>query len=77
MPFSPGGGSDTGARMLAQKLAEKWGQPVVVENKAGAAGMVGADLVSRAKPDGYTLLVGNIGTQAINGRSTRRLRTTP
>ena len=77
MPFSPGGGGDTGARMLAQKLAEKWGQPVVVENKAGAAGMVGADLVSRAKPDGYTLLVGNIGTQAINGRSTRRLRTTP
>src|SRR6478736_9961614 len=66
VPFPPGGGTDTGARIVAQKLGAKWGQSVVVENRGGAAGQVGADLVSKAKPDGYTLLVGNIGTQSIN-----------
>ena len=77
VPFSPGGGSDTGARMLAQKLSEKWGQPVVVENKAGAAGMVGAEYASKAKPDGYTLLVGNIGTQSINGSLYKKMSYDP
>ncbi len=66
VPFAPGGGTDTGARILAQKLGQKWGQSVIVENRAGAAGMIGADAVAKAKPDGYTLLMGNIGTQAIN-----------
>lgn len=66
VPFSPGGGTDIGARLIAQKLTAKWGQSVVVENRAGAGGLVGADLVAKAKPDGYTLLVGNVGTQAIN-----------
>jgi tripartite-type tricarboxylate transporter receptor subunit TctC len=66
VPFPPGGGTDTGARFLAQRLAQKWGQAVIVENKPGAAGTVGADLVSKAKPDGYTLLMGNFGTQSIN-----------
>jgi tripartite-type tricarboxylate transporter receptor subunit TctC len=66
VPFPPGGGTDTGARFLSQRLSQKWGQPVVVENKPGAAGTVGADLVSKAKPDGYTLLMGNFGTQSIN-----------
>jgi tripartite-type tricarboxylate transporter receptor subunit TctC len=66
VPFPPGGGTDTGARLIAQKLAAKWGQQVVVDNKGGAAGQIGADLVAKAKPDGYTLLMGNIGTQAIN-----------
>ncbi len=66
VPFPPGGGTDTGARIVAQKLGAKWGQTVVVENKGGAAGQIGADLVAKAKPDGYTILMGNIGTQAIN-----------
>ena len=66
VPFPPGGGTDVGARLIAQKLTAKWGQSVVVENKGGAAGMVGSDYVSKAKPDGYTLLVGNVGTLSIN-----------
>ena len=66
VPFPPGGGTDTGTRIVATKLSQKWGQPVVVENKGGAAGMVGAEQVSKAKPDGYTLLMGNVGTQSIN-----------
>lgn len=77
VPFAPGGGSDTGARMLAQKLSEKWGQPVIVENKAGAAGMVGTAAVAKAHPDGYTLLVGNIGTQAINGSLYKKMAYDP
>ena len=66
VPFPPGGGTDTGARLIAQKLSVKWGQQVIVDNKGGAAGQIGADLVAKAKPDGYTILMGNIGTQAIN-----------
>jgi tripartite-type tricarboxylate transporter receptor subunit TctC len=66
VPFSPGGGTDTTTRILAQKLGAMWGQSVVVENKPGAAGSIGAGQVARANADGYTLLMGNIGTQAIN-----------
>jgi tripartite-type tricarboxylate transporter receptor subunit TctC len=66
VPFPPGGGTDTGGRILAEQLGKLWGQTVVVENKGGAAGQIGADLVAKAKPDGYTLLLGNIGTQSIN-----------
>ena len=66
MPFPPGGGTDAGARLIAQKLSVKWGQSVIVENKAGASGMLGSEYVSRAKPDGYTLLIGNVGTLSIN-----------
>jgi tripartite-type tricarboxylate transporter receptor subunit TctC len=65
-PFPPGGGTDTGARWIAQKLSEKWGQPVVVDNKPGAAGMIGAELVSRAKPDGYTIMMTNAQVAVIN-----------
>ena len=66
VPFPPGGGTDAGARLIAQKLSVKWGQSVIVENKAGASGMLGSEYVSRAKPDGYTLLIGNVGTLSIN-----------
>jgi tripartite-type tricarboxylate transporter receptor subunit TctC len=73
VPFPPGGGTDTGTRIIAMKLSQKWGQPVVVENKPGAAGMIGAEYVSKAKPDGYTLMMGNIGTQAINQSLYKRM----
>jgi tripartite-type tricarboxylate transporter receptor subunit TctC len=66
VPFAAGGGTDLGARLLAQKLTTRWGQSVVVDNKTGAGGVLGADTVARAKPDGYTLLIGNVGTQSIN-----------
>jgi len=66
VPFPPGGGTDTGARWIAQKLSEKWGQPVVVDNKPGAAGMIGAEYASRAKPDGYTIMMTNAQVAVIN-----------
>src|SRR4051794_36467646 len=66
VPFSPGGGTDITARTVAAKLTSKWGQSVVVENRAGAGGILGADAVAKARPDGYTLLIANVGTQSIN-----------
>jgi tripartite-type tricarboxylate transporter receptor subunit TctC len=67
VPQTPGGASDTLARIVGQKLAEKWGQPVVIENRAGAGGNVGTEVVASSPADGYTLLMSYVGTQAING----------
>ena len=65
MPFPPGGSTDLLARRLGEKLATAMGQPVVVENKPGAGGTTGADSVAKAAPDGYTLLMGVTGSNAI------------
>jgi tripartite-type tricarboxylate transporter receptor subunit TctC len=66
VPFPPGGAVDFYARVVQQPLSEALGQPVIIENKAGASGMVGADFVAKSAPDGYTLLLGNIASLAIN-----------
>jgi tripartite-type tricarboxylate transporter receptor subunit TctC len=57
VPFSPGGAVDGPMRIIAQDLSKRWGQQVVVENKPGAGATIGADLVAKAAPDGYTLLL--------------------
>ena len=66
VPQTPGGASDALARIMAQKLSEKWGQSVVVENRAGAGGNVGMEVVAQAAPDGHTLLMSYAGSHAIN-----------
>src|ERR1700712_997434 len=66
VPFPAGGTSDVLARMMGQKLNEAWGQPVIVENRAGANGNIGADLVAKSEPDGYTLLLMDVGNLAIS-----------
>jgi tripartite-type tricarboxylate transporter receptor subunit TctC len=66
VPQAPGGATDVFARKLGQLLSEKWGQPIIVENRAGAAGVVGTEAVARSAPDGYTLLVTYAGSQAVN-----------
>jgi len=66
VPFPPGGSLDNAARLIAQKLTETWGQSVVVENKPGAGGNIGADMVAKSPPDGYTILLGALSTHAVN-----------
>jgi tripartite-type tricarboxylate transporter receptor subunit TctC len=67
VPFPPGGSTDVLARRIGEKLAVVFGQPVIVDNRAGAGGTLGADYVAKSAPDGYTLLMGVTGTNAISG----------
>jgi len=66
VPYAPGGATDNTARLLAQKLTDVWGQQVIVDNRAGGSGIIALDLAANAAPDGYTLFVGNVSTNAIN-----------
>ena len=66
VPWAPGGSTDILARMLSDYLTRSLGQTVIVDNKAGASGNIGSNLVAKAKPDGYTLLVGSMSTHAMN-----------
>ena len=66
IPFPPGGSLDNVGRLLAQKLSEAWGQQVVIENKPGAGGNIGADAVAKSPPDGYTVVMGALSTHAVN-----------
>jgi tripartite-type tricarboxylate transporter receptor subunit TctC len=65
-PYPPGGGNDTMARAIGAKLTEAWGQQVIIDNRAGANGIVACEIVATAPADGYTLLMANVGTNAIN-----------
>lgn len=66
VPFAPGGASDHVARIIQPRMAELLGQQLVVDNRSGAAGNIGVEVAARASPDGYTILLGNVGTMAIN-----------
>jgi tripartite-type tricarboxylate transporter receptor subunit TctC len=66
VPFTPGGSTDILARSIGKELQDAWGQPVVIDNVPGAGGSIGADKVAKAPADGYTLLMGHIGTLAVN-----------
>jgi tripartite-type tricarboxylate transporter receptor subunit TctC len=66
VPFTPGGATDVVTRIVAQKLSEQTGRQVVTDNRGGAGGIVGAEAVAKAPPDGYTLVMGTSGTHAIN-----------
>ncbi len=66
VPQTPGGASDALARIIGQQVSDAWGQPVLVDNRPGAGGNIGSELVAKANPDGYTWLLGFVGTHAIN-----------
>src|ERR1700681_3864016 len=66
VPFPVGGVADTFGREIARKLTEAWGQPVLIDNRTGAGGNIGADIVAKSPSDGYTLVIGNIGSHAVN-----------
>src|SRR5687768_13954852 len=66
VPFPAGGTTDILARAAGQKMSEAWGQPVIIDNRPGAGGNIGAELVAKSPNDGYTLLMGTVGTHAIN-----------
>ena len=77
VPFAPGGTTDILARAIAPELSKAFGHPFVVENRAGAGGNIGADVVAKSMPDGYTLLMGTVGTHGINKSLYSRLNYDP
>ena len=77
MPFPAGGINDVLARIAADKLQAKWGQPIIIEQKTGAGGNIGADLAAQAEPDGHTLFVAPPGPLAINGSLYKKLSYKP
>lgn len=77
VPFPPGGASDVTARLTSNKLSERVGKSVIIENRAGANGGLGAAGVKSAAPDGYTLLIGSIGVYAINPALYKNLKYDP
>src|SRR5689334_19940038 len=73
VPFPPGGGNDTVARAIAQQVGPDLGQPLVIDNRPGAGGSVGAELAAKAPPDGYTLFLAGVGSHAVNPNLHRKL----
>lgn len=73
VPYPPGGGSDTFARMVSPKLSDDLGQPFIIDNRPGAATIIGADLVAKSPADGYTLLLGDNSTYAVNSSLYKKL----
>lgn len=66
VPYAPGGASDFFARIMAERFTAAWGQQVIVDNRAGAGGNIGSDIVAKSNPDGYTMLLGTSGSNAVN-----------
>lgn len=77
VPYAPGGATDITARQLQTRISEFWGQPVIVDNRAGASGNIALEMAARSAPDGYTLFVGNVSTNAINETTFRSLKIKP
>jgi tripartite-type tricarboxylate transporter receptor subunit TctC len=77
VPYAPGGATDITARLLQTGISELWGQPVIVDNRAGASGNIALELAAKSAPDGYTLQVGNVSTNAINETTFSALKIKP
>jgi tripartite-type tricarboxylate transporter receptor subunit TctC len=77
VPWPPGGGTDLIARTVASKLQDRLGQPIVIENRSGASGIIGTEFVAHAAPDGYTFVLGVTNSHAINATYFKKLRYDP